>query len=82
MGKLEAHLSQQSRLMEGERWSLQQETTRLRAREQALEQERSTSLAKLEDERRALAETKVYKNVVCNIFSFLIFFCILCRRNF
>lgn len=67
VGKLEAHLSQQSRLMEGERWALQQETTRLRAREQALEQERITSLAKLEDERRALAETKVCNNLVCNI---------------
>ena len=59
VGKLEAHLSQQTKHLESERWALQQETARVRAREQALEEERATSHARLEEGKRVLAESKV-----------------------
>ena len=62
VGRLEAHLIQQSRTAETERWNLQQETARLRAGEQALEVERTEFLARMEEQRRALAESKVRRS--------------------
>ena len=76
MAKLEAHLSQRTQELERERWQIQQDSARLRARETSLEKERVTSLAKLEDERRMRAETKVFRNTIDNIAdrcSFLVF---------
>ena len=58
-GRLETHLCQQSQAVETEKWSVQQERVRLRAGERALQEERNSSLARLEEERRSLAESKV-----------------------
>ena len=58
-GRLETHLREQTQAVERERWSLQQEMARFRAGEKALEEERSNSLARLEQERRDIVESKV-----------------------
>ena len=63
VGRLEAHLSQGTQTLEGERWSLQQESARVKAAERALEEQRSSLLARLEEERRELTDSKV---VCCN----------------
>ena len=58
-GRLETHLREQTQAVERERWSVQQEMARLRAGEKALEEERSNSLVRLEQERRDITESKV-----------------------
>ena len=58
-GRLESQLSEKTQAIERERWSVQQEMARLRAGEKALEEERSRSLARIEQEKRDLIESKV-----------------------
>ena len=59
--RLESQLSQQSQAVEQEKWQLQQERTKLRAGERALEEERASSLARLDQERRDLTKSKVHE---------------------
>ena len=59
VGRLETHLRQQAQSLEGERWSLQQESARVKAAERALEEQRHTLLARLEEERRDMTDSKV-----------------------
>ena len=58
-GRLEAHLSQQTQAVESERWGIEQERAKLKAEERAFEEKRATSLARLEQDRRELMESKV-----------------------
>lgn len=57
--RLESQLCQQTQAVESERWNVQQETARLRAAERALEEEKKLSLARLEEQKRHLTESKV-----------------------
>ncbi len=51
VAKLEAHISQQGRSMEQERWQQQQDAGRLKAQQAAFHEEKSNGLARLEEER-------------------------------
>ena len=51
MAKLEAHISQQSKTMEQERWQLQQQAARLKTQQASFQEERAVGLSRLEDER-------------------------------
>ena len=70
VGRLETHLSQQAQSLEGERWSLQQESARVKAAERALEEQRNTLLARLEEERREITDSKVRKILAMDNCSF------------
>ncbi len=56
--KLEAHISQQNRTMEQERWQLQQDTARLKAQQTAFRGERTATISKLEEDRDQLQSLK------------------------
>lgn len=58
VGKLEAHISQQTRSMEQERWQQQQEATRLKAKQAAFREEKSSALSRMEEERTQFQLTK------------------------
>ena len=57
--RLEAHLTHLTQTTERERWVVQEDTVRLRAAERALEEQRTNSLAQLDQERRDMTDSKV-----------------------
>lgn len=62
--RLDSQLTQQTQTMEQERWSLQQDSARVKAAERALEEQRSVQLARLEQEKREMIESKVREMVL------------------
>ena len=51
VAKLEAHISQQTKSVEQERWQLQQQSIKLKAQQISFHEERMAAMSKLEDEK-------------------------------
>ena len=58
VAKLEAHISQQSRYAEQERWTLEQESARLKAQQMAFRKEQVCELHRLEENRESLQKSR------------------------
>ena len=55
---MEAHVAQQSRAVEQERWQQQQEAIRLKAQQAAFQEERVITMSKLEEQRTELQQAR------------------------
>lgn len=58
IAKMESHVSQQRKQIEQDRWDVQQHTAKLTAQQNAFEEERTSTLLKLETERERLEQAK------------------------
>lgn len=58
VAKLEMHISQQRKQIEQERWELQQESNRLKIQQTAFEEERMSSLKRIEEDKDHLQQAK------------------------
>lgn len=54
ISKLESHISQQGKMVEQERWQLQQDSARLKMQQTAFEEERASFLRKMAEDRDQL----------------------------
>lgn len=58
LAKLEAHMSQQNRSVEKERWTLQQDFARLKAQQDVFRKEQASGLSWLEENRESLQQSR------------------------